>query len=160
TRESVILDDASIRNPFAADPYLAERRARSVFCLPLTNQAKLIGALYLENSLAPDVFAPARTAVLKLLASQAAISLENSRLYRDLAERERESRSIVETIPGLVASLTPAGEVEFVNKPLIEYCGQGLDAMRAWGTNGTVHPDDLPHVGEVFMRGITSGEPY
>ncbi len=52
--------------------------------------------LYLENNLAPRVFAPARIAVLKLLASQAAISLENTRLYRDLAEREAKIRRLVD----------------------------------------------------------------
>jgi PAS domain S-box-containing protein len=81
-------------------------------------------------------------------------------LAHDLQERERESRLIVETIPGFVASLSPAGEVEFVNKQLVEYCGQGLDDMKRWGTNGTVHVDDQPHVAEVFSQGITSGEPY
>jgi PAS domain S-box-containing protein len=92
----VILDDAAILNPFSADPYIVERRARSMFCLPLMNQAKLIGVLYLENKVAPRVFAPARTGVLKLLASQAAISLENTRLYRDLADREGKIRRLVD----------------------------------------------------------------
>ena len=96
SRESVILDDAAVFNPFSTDSYIAQRHARSVVCLPLTNQAKLIGVLYLENNLAPRVFAPARTAVLKLLASQAAISLESSRLYRDLAEREWRIRRLVD----------------------------------------------------------------
>ena len=96
TRESVILDDAATQSPFAADPYIRQRQARSVLCLPLLNQAKLIGVLYLENNLAPRVFAPDRLAVLKLLASQAAISLENTRLYRDLAEREAKIRRLVE----------------------------------------------------------------
>jgi PAS domain S-box-containing protein len=63
----------------------------------LINQAKLIGVLYLENNLAPRVFAPARLTVLKLLASQAATSLENSRLYRDLAERESRIRRLVDS---------------------------------------------------------------
>ena len=96
TRESVILDDAAAQSPFAADPYIRQRQARSVLCLPLLNQAKLIGVFYLENNLAPRVFAPARIAVLKLLASQAAISLENTRLYRDLAEREAKIRRLVD----------------------------------------------------------------
>jgi PAS domain S-box-containing protein len=60
------------------------------------NQAKLTGALYLENNLAARVFSPARIAVLKLVASQAAISLENARLYRDLAEREAKIRRLVD----------------------------------------------------------------
>ena len=96
TREAVILDDAAAENPFAADPYLRQHQARSILCLPLINQSKLIGVLYLENNLAPHVFTPARLAVLKLLASQAAISLENARLYRDVVEREAKIRRLVD----------------------------------------------------------------
>jgi PAS domain S-box-containing protein len=94
TQESVILDDAAILNQFSTDPYLRQRQTRSVLCLPLSNQAKLMGVLYLENNLAPRVFTPARLSVLKVLASQAAISLENTRLYRDLAEREAKIRRL------------------------------------------------------------------
>ena len=94
THESVILDDAASQSSFASDPYIRQRQARSILCLPLINQAKLIGVLYLENNLAPRAFAPARIAVLKLLASQAAISLENTRLYRDLEQREFKIRRL------------------------------------------------------------------
>jgi PAS domain S-box-containing protein len=96
TRESVILDDAFAQHPFSADPYIRRQHARSILCLPLINQAKLIGLLYLENSLATHVFTPTRIAVLKLLASLAAISLENTRLYRDLTEREAKIRRLVD----------------------------------------------------------------
>src|SRR5271165_6940763 len=96
TRDNIILDDAAAGSPFAEDKYIRHRHARSILCLPLVNQAKLIGVLYLENSLAPRVFAPARTPVLKLLASQAAISLENSDLYRKLAEREARIRRMID----------------------------------------------------------------
>jgi PAS domain S-box-containing protein len=95
-RESVILDDAAAEPSFAADPYIRQRKARSILCLPLINRGKLVGVLYLENNLTPRAFAPARIAVLKLLASQAAISLENTRLYRDLAEREAKIRRLVD----------------------------------------------------------------
>ena len=101
--ESVVLGDATAQNPFAADPYICQHHARSILCLPLLNQGQLTGVLYLENNLAPRVFAPARIAVLKLLASQAAISLENTRLYRDLAEREAKIRRLVKAnIIGIV----------------------------------------------------------
>jgi len=96
TQESVILDDASAQNPFSADPYIRRHHARSILCLPLINQAKLIAVLYLENNLTPHVFTPTRIAVLKLLASQAAISLENTRLYRGLEEREAKIRRLVD----------------------------------------------------------------
>lgn len=96
TRESVILDDARAEAPFDADPYVAGRQVRSVLCLPLITQAKLTGALYLENNLAARVFVPARIAVLKMLAAQAAITLENARLYQALAEREARIRRLVD----------------------------------------------------------------
>jgi PAS domain S-box-containing protein len=63
----------------------------------MLSQAKLIGILYLEHNLAPGVFAPDRMAVLKLLASEAAISLENARLYGDLREREAKVRRLVDS---------------------------------------------------------------
>ncbi len=88
TQESVILDDASARNPFSADEYIRQKRARSVLGLPLVKQTKLIGVLYLENNLASHVFTPARLSVLKLLASQAAILLENARFYAERREAE------------------------------------------------------------------------
>ncbi|MGZ2488191.1 PAS domain S-box-containing protein [Rhizobium pisi] len=103
TNESVVLDDASAQNPFSADPYICQHYTRSILCVPLFNQGQPAGVLYLENNLAPRVFAPARIAVLKLLASQAAISLENTRLYRDLAEREAKIRRLVKAnIIGIV----------------------------------------------------------
>src|SRR6202011_60827 len=97
TRESVILDDALAQNPFSVDEYICQKHARSVLCLPLVKQAKLIGVLYLENNLASHAFTPARISVLELLASQAAISLENARLYSDLGEREARIRRLVDS---------------------------------------------------------------
>jgi PAS domain S-box-containing protein len=88
TQQSVILGDASVENLFSEDEYIRQTDARSVLCLPLVKQGKLMGVLYLENRLAPHVFTPDRLALLDLLASQAAISLENARLY---AEVEREN---------------------------------------------------------------------
>jgi len=103
TRNDVILDDARAENPFSGDVYIVQHHARSVLCFPLTNQAKLIGLLYLENNLTPHVFTPARITVLRLLASRAAISLDNARLYNDIREREAKIRRLVESnIIGIV----------------------------------------------------------
>src|SRR5215475_4818207 len=87
-QEIVVLDDASSPNQFSSDEYIRQQRSRAVLCLPLVKQSKLIGVLYLENNLTPHVFTPARMAVLKLLASQAAISLENARLYTEVQQTE------------------------------------------------------------------------
>src|SRR5438132_7725820 len=77
-----------------------------------------------------------------------------------LLESERESRLIVDRIPGLVATLTPAGEVEGVNNQVIEYCGRTLEELKRWGTSDTVHPEDLRRVTEVLTQSMASGDPY
>jgi PAS domain S-box-containing protein len=113
THERLILDDASSQNAFSADPYIVRSRPRSILCLPLISQDKLIGILYLENNLAPNVFTPDRVALLKVLASQAAISLENSRLYHDLADREAKIRRLVDAnIIGIFVADREAGILE------------------------------------------------
>ncbi|WP_166363555.1 trifunctional serine/threonine-protein kinase/ATP-binding protein/sensor histidine kinase [Pseudomonas akapageensis] len=123
TRESVFLDDAVAEASFCADPYIRQHRARSILCLPLMNQAKLVGALYLENNLTARVFGPARIAVLKLVASQAAISLENARLYREVAEREAKIRRLVDAnIIGIVVWNTD-GDIIETNDAFIRMVG-------------------------------------
>jgi C4-dicarboxylate-specific signal transduction histidine kinase len=92
TRERVVLDDASVRNLYSDDEYLEQRKAKSVLCLPIVKQTKLIGVLYLENNLTPHVFTSGRVAVLEMLASQAAISLENARLYAALEQENLERK--------------------------------------------------------------------
>jgi predicted ATPase/signal transduction histidine kinase len=88
TQERVLLDDASADQVYSRDDYVRRKLARSILCLPILRQAKLVGALYLENSLTPGAFTPDRVTVLQLLASQAAISLENAGLYSDLQRSE------------------------------------------------------------------------
>ena len=85
---------------------------------------------------------------------------ERRRAEEALRESERESRLIVDNIPGLVALLSAAGEVEVVNRQLLEYFGQTLGELKRWGTNDTVHPEDLPHVVETFTGSVASGSPY
>jgi predicted ATPase/signal transduction histidine kinase len=97
-REPVILDDATASAQFAGDDYLAEKRPRSVLCQPLVRQAELVGLLYLENNLTAGAFTKERIAVLDLLASQAAISLENATLYASLEQENTERRRAEEEV--------------------------------------------------------------
>ena len=95
----------------------------------------------------------------------------NAELKKEVAERrraeealrasERESRLIVDSIPGLVAVFGPGGELERVNRQILEYYGRTLEELRHWGTSaGAIHPEDLPRAIEVFNRSIASGEPF
>jgi GAF domain-containing protein len=88
TRERVVLDDASGWNLYSEDDYVQQKHPRSVLCLPIVKQTKLIGALYLENNLTPRALTADRVALLEMLASQAAISLENANLYAELQRSE------------------------------------------------------------------------
>ncbi|WP_037471076.1 PAS domain S-box protein [Sinorhizobium fredii] len=123
SHESVILDDASAENPFSTDMYVHQQHARSILCLPLINRAKLIGVLYLENNLIPHVFTPTRISVLKLLALQAAISLENTRLYGDLQQREAKIRRLVDANIMGICLWKLEGEVVEANEALLHMVG-------------------------------------
>jgi predicted ATPase/transcriptional regulator with GAF, ATPase, and Fis domain len=102
TGETVVLDDARASDQFAADPYVVRERPRSTICAPVVNQGRLIGALYLENNLAPGAFTADRAQVLQIIAAQAAIAIENARLFdeiRRLKERvEAENVYLTEEI--------------------------------------------------------------
>ncbi|WP_017314174.1 sensor histidine kinase [Mastigocladopsis repens] len=86
TQETLVFDDAVSESSFSTDPYIQHRQTRSLLCMPILKQNQLIGILYLENNLSTGVFTSDRLQVLKLLIAQAAISLENARLYERLAD--------------------------------------------------------------------------
>ena len=94
TRSRILLDDAAQSRDFRTDPYLQKVQVKSVLCLPLIKQSSLIGLLYMENRAASGAFTDERVSVLELLASQAAISLENAQLYEKL-ERHRDNLELM-----------------------------------------------------------------
>jgi PAS domain S-box-containing protein len=154
TQESVLLNDASTDNVYSTDEYVRRKHSRSVLCLPIVKQAKLIGALCLENNLTAGAFTPERVTVLQLLASQAAISLENATLYSDL----QLQAELLQRLPVSAWTLTPDGAPDFVNQVWLGYSGQTLDFVRshpeAWMT--AVHPEDREAASEAFWGGVRS----
>ena len=164
TRDSVILDHAAVQPPFAADPYFQRRQARSILCLPLIAQAKLIGLLYLENNLTSGVFAPGRIAVLKLLASQAAIALENARLYGDLAEREAKIRRLVDAnIIGICISARN-GDIIEANEAFLKMVGYDREDLAAgrvrWTDLATPESRDSTAIGWAELRRTGTIQPF
>jgi PAS domain S-box-containing protein len=131
TLESVLLDDASVNGPFAADPYLRSSKSRSVLCLPLINKAKLLGVLYLENSLGTHVFSPSRTSMLRLIASVAAVSIENGQLYRDLLERDAKVRRLFSANIIGIFTWHLDGRILDANDAFLRIVGFGDDDLKA-----------------------------
>jgi PAS domain S-box-containing protein len=85
---------------------------------------------------------------------------ERKRAEEALRESERSFRAAIDGIPGLVGVLAPNGDLEAVNRQIVEYCGRSLEELKNWGTNGTIHQEDLPHLAEGFTKSIVSGVPY
>jgi PAS domain S-box-containing protein len=129
TQENVFLDDAAAHSPFATDPYIREHRAGSILCLPVMNHSKLIGVLYLENNPSARVFTPTRIAIVRLIASQAAIAFENAQLYRAIAEREAKIRRLVDAnIVGIVIG-NAEGDILDANDAFLEIVGYERDDL-------------------------------
>ncbi|WP_249674324.1 trifunctional serine/threonine-protein kinase/ATP-binding protein/sensor histidine kinase [Pseudomonas abieticivorans] len=106
TGQTVALERAELDEQFSSDVFFKSHPGGSVLCLPLLKQGEVIGVLYLENALAGGVFSHGRVAMIELLAAQAAISLETSRLYAELLEenqRRRETESQLRTSQALLA---------------------------------------------------------
>ena len=75
-----------------------------------------------------------------------------------LHARELSWRQIVDNIPGLVCTTSASGEVEYLNRQLLEYFGKTPNELKNWPTSDAVHPDDLPHVLAVFKHSIKTGD--
>ncbi len=132
TRETVLLDDAVVEPVFSSDPYVVERKPRSLLCLPILRQTVFVGMLYFENKLAAGAFASDRMAVIELLAGQIAILLDNAKLYEQL-KRERDLMSrIMDTSPVGILVAERGGEVSFANRRAMEMLGlpAGSDPKR------------------------------
>ncbi len=135
-REPLVLSDAKAEGPFAADSVVQARRIRSVLCVPLYKQAEALGLLYLENNAMRDAFTMERVEVVRVLAAQAAISLENSLLQ---AESERSARALRDTNAELERRL---GEIEKANLEiqnsrraalnLMQDAVRSQEALRKW----------------------------
>lgn len=127
THESIVLNDATREGNFTNDPYMQRSQTRSLLCLPLLNQSQLVGVLYLENQLATGAFTPDRSQVLKLLSAQAAIAIENAKLYSKLRASESKMAQFLEAIPVGIGIIDANGRPYYANQRGIELMGKGID---------------------------------
>ncbi|MBD3887485.1 GAF domain-containing protein [Phormidium tenue FACHB-886] len=113
TQETLVFDDAVSEPSFLTDPYIQHQQTRSLLSMPILKQNQLVGILYLENNLSTGVFTRDRLQVLKLLMAQAAISLENARLYEQLADyTETLERKVEERTQSLQQEIAERQQTE------------------------------------------------
>ncbi|HBE36660.1 MAG TPA: serine/threonine protein kinase, partial [Cyanobacteria bacterium UBA11368] len=98
TLETLVIQDATAKTDWAADPYMHKQQPKSILCGPILNQGKLIGILYLENNLILGAFTSSRIEILNLLCAQAAISLENARLYQTSQQLYHQSQNYAQKL--------------------------------------------------------------
>ena len=98
TGEAVFIDDAGSDERFAADSYLILQKPKSIGCIPIINQANLLGILYLENNLTTHAFTPQRLELLQVLAAQLAISLENARVHEALQQEIADHKQAAQAL--------------------------------------------------------------
>jgi predicted ATPase/signal transduction histidine kinase/ActR/RegA family two-component response regulator len=175
TQESVILDDASAQNAFSADAYIHCNHVRSLLCLPLVRQTALVGVLYLENNLTPCAFTPSRGAVLKLIASQAAISLENAYLYTDLQQENSERKQAEDRLRRSEAYLAGAqrlsrsgsfgwrpssGEIYWSDETfrIFEYDDTTTPTLEL--LTQRIHPENVADFRQVAERAVRDGQDF
>ncbi|HEY9299330.1 MAG TPA: GAF domain-containing protein, partial [Phormidium sp.] len=126
TQESVVLDDAVRSGQFTNDPYIQKHQPKSILCVPLINQAQIISIVYLENNLTAGAFTPERVELLKVLSGQAAISIQNSKLYTEIRESENRLAQFLEAIPVGVSVLDASGKPYYSNRVAIQLLGKGV----------------------------------
>jgi transcriptional regulator with GAF, ATPase, and Fis domain len=98
TSENVVLAEATKDDQYCSDPYILQHRIRSVMCVPVLNQGRMIGILYLENNQVGSTFTLERIQVIQMLAAQAAVSIENARLYDKMKTEMTQRRQAEETL--------------------------------------------------------------
>ncbi|MCC5647478.1 PAS domain S-box protein [Nostoc sp. CHAB 5824] len=145
TLKPVTLNDATREGAFINEPYIQQNQPQSVFCLPLLNQAKLVGVLYLENRLAAGVFTPERSQVLQLLSTQAAIAIENANLYSELRAKESKITQFLEAIPVGIAIVDAAGRPYYTNQ-----CGNQLTGKE---TDTSIAPEQISEAYQLYVAG-------
>ncbi|MDZ7950748.1 AAA family ATPase [Nostoc sp. DedQUE09] len=145
TLKPVTLNDATREGAFINEPYIQQNQPQSIFCLPLLNQAKLVGVLYLENRLAAGVFTPERSQVLQLLSTQAAISIENANLYSELRAKESKITQFLEAIPVGIAIVDAAGRPYYTNQYGNQLTGKETDT--------SIAPEQISEAYQLYVAG-------
>ncbi|AUT01034.1 serine/threonine protein kinase [Nostoc sp. CENA543] len=106
TQEILVIDDTSHHTSLTTDIYITNKKPKSILCIPMVNQSKLLGIVYLENNLITSAFTRDRLEVIKLLITQAGISLENAMLYKNLAEAKESLEEYNHNLEAKVAART------------------------------------------------------
>jgi len=147
THEAIVLDNADHEEKYANDPYIRNNRPKSVICLPIVHQKYLMGILYAENNLMHGAFTRQRLESLNVIASQAAIALENALLYDDLRRAESKLRNLIQTAREGFVELDNEAYITDVNPEMCHIFGVTRDQLVGRNILTTVDPQNAKIMG-------------
>ncbi|WP_373528478.1 AAA family ATPase [Nostoc sp.] len=156
TQETVILHNASEQNLFSEDEYIIQKQPKSVLCLPIARQSKLLGILYLENNFIPSAFTHDKLSVLEILTVQIAISLENARLYQGLEDSKEQLNLALKSGKIVVWSWDIANDQFYWDEQVYQLFGLTPETFIATSEAILVrlHPDDQGLLVQSLSRAI------
>ncbi|MEH2359005.1 AAA family ATPase [Nostoc sp.] len=159
TQETVILQNATEQNLFSKDEYIIQKQPKSVLCLPIARQSKLLGILYLENNLISSAFTQDKLSVLEILTVQIAISLENARLYQGLENSQAQLNLALKSAQIGVWSWDIANDRFDWDEQVYQLFGLTPETFA--GTSKAIlarlHPDDRGLLAQSLSRAIAEG---
>ena len=123
TEQVLVLGDATAEDVFIQDPYIVRTKPLSVLCLPILHRGELTGILYVEHRWLSNMFTDQRVEILNLLSSQAAISIENARLYGDLQGARDDYRALYDSAIEGLFRISPQGTLIRANPTLAGLLG-------------------------------------
>jgi formate hydrogenlyase transcriptional activator len=157
--------DTETRFPSVTE-MLKKRGVRSVCALPLTTVHRRLGGLAVGSAEA-DAYSSEEVRFLSLVANQVALAVDDALNFDAYQHAEKALRAsehnlgmVVDSIPGLVNTMTAEGENEFVNQQVLAYFGKSPEELNSWATSDLIHPDDLPRTIATFASSIETGQPY
>ncbi|MBX9253172.1 AAA family ATPase [Desmonostoc muscorum CCALA 125] len=178
--QPVVITDARVHTQFINDPYIHRQQSKSILCSPILHQGKLLGVLYLENNLVTGAFTSDRVELLNLLCAQAAISLENARLYGNsqnyaqqlaqslakLQASEIRFQNLANNIPGMVYQFRLGADgstsTPYVSSGCLDLYGLEPESVMA-GTHSLYamhHPDDDPAIAQAVAYSAQTLTPF
>ncbi|MBN3943506.1 AAA family ATPase [Nostoc sp. NMS9] len=178
--QPAVIIDATVHPQLINDSYIQQQQPKSILCCPILHQGKLLGILYLENNLAIGAFTSDCVELLNLLCAQAAISLENARLYRNsqnyakqltqslakLQVSEIRFQNLTNNIPGMVYQFRLAADgstsTPYVSSGCLDLYGLEPESVMA-GTHSLYamnHPDDRPAIEEAIAYSAQNLTPF
>jgi len=148
TKEHIVLSNAHSDEMFMQDDYIRQHKPRSLLCMPILYHSELTAILYLENNESRNVFDRTRMETLQILSAQAAISIENAKLYSSLEHSEQEYRSLFENTVEAIFRASAQGHFISANPALAELLGyqspeQFLGAITDIGSQCFATSEDL-----------------